>query len=226
MLWILAMKELRDGFPKAAKDLYPYHAILLDDVDASFFTQDQMELIRKFVAERGGGLLMLGGSDSLERERVLEAGFSEVFLVPHADDAGQAFAQKLDRALHRAGFSGRLLVVNLPADDVSDLHVECGSTFSAAFDVAVERAQTIADFAAGREQVRVTAKTALATIVENVLLTKHNTNTTDKVILIAAARATGNEPAGRIPMSNSRLAKTAGIPRRTFQSRLRQRRLH
>ena len=59
--------ELSEGFPTEAKDLYPYHAILLDDVDASFFTQDQMELIRKFVAERGGGFMMLGGGESLER---------------------------------------------------------------------------------------------------------------------------------------------------------------
>jgi len=59
--------ELSEGFPSKAEDLYPYHAILLDDVDASFFTQDQMELVRKFVAERGGGFMMLGGGESLER---------------------------------------------------------------------------------------------------------------------------------------------------------------
>ncbi len=59
--------ELSEGFPVEAGDLYPYHGILLDDVDAAFFTQDQMELIRKFVAERGGGLMMLGGTESLER---------------------------------------------------------------------------------------------------------------------------------------------------------------
>lgn len=59
--------ELQEGFPTEAEDLYPYHALCLDDVEASFFTQDQMELIRKFVAERGGGLIMLGGTESLER---------------------------------------------------------------------------------------------------------------------------------------------------------------
>src|SRR5262249_50432508 len=34
--------ELRDGFPKAADELYRYHAIILDDLEAGFFTQDQL----------------------------------------------------------------------------------------------------------------------------------------------------------------------------------------
>jgi hypothetical protein len=56
--------ELRDGFPRTAEDLFCYQAIILDDVEAGFFTHDQMELIRRFVAERGGGFLMLGGTES------------------------------------------------------------------------------------------------------------------------------------------------------------------
>jgi len=56
--------ELRDGFPRTAEELYRYHAIVIDDLEASFFTQDQMALLRNFVSRRGGGLLMLGGPDS------------------------------------------------------------------------------------------------------------------------------------------------------------------
>ena len=56
--------ELRDGFPKKAEDLFGYHAVILDDVEAGFFTHDQMDLLRRFVAERGGGFLMLGGAES------------------------------------------------------------------------------------------------------------------------------------------------------------------
>ena len=56
--------ELRDGFPKAAEQLYQYHAIILDDLEAAFFTPDQLALIRNFVSQRGGGLLMLGGAES------------------------------------------------------------------------------------------------------------------------------------------------------------------
>ncbi|HSI15770.1 MAG TPA: glutamine amidotransferase [Chthoniobacter sp.] len=56
--------ELRDGFPKTPEELYKYRAIILDDLEAEFFTQDQMSLLQRFVSERGGGLLMLGGMES------------------------------------------------------------------------------------------------------------------------------------------------------------------
>jgi uncharacterized membrane protein len=56
--------ELRDGFPKTAEDLFLYHAVILDDIEAGFFTHDQMELLRRFVSERGGGFLILGGTES------------------------------------------------------------------------------------------------------------------------------------------------------------------
>jgi uncharacterized membrane protein len=56
--------ELKGGFPKVAEDLYHYDAIIVDDLEAEFFTRDQMALVQKFVSERGGGLLMLGGAES------------------------------------------------------------------------------------------------------------------------------------------------------------------
>lgn len=58
--------ELRGGFPKAADELYHYHAIILDDIESEFFTQDQMQLMKEFVRQRGGGLLMLGGQESFK----------------------------------------------------------------------------------------------------------------------------------------------------------------
>lgn len=57
-------EELRGGFPKDAEDLYRYHALVFDDVESKFFTQDQMSLVQQFVSQRGGALLMLGGKDS------------------------------------------------------------------------------------------------------------------------------------------------------------------
>lgn len=58
--------ELAGGFPKLPEDLFGYHAIILDDLEAEFFTPDQLSLLQKFVSERGGGLLMLGGSESFQ----------------------------------------------------------------------------------------------------------------------------------------------------------------
>lgn len=56
--------ELREGFPKTAEQLFEYHAVILDDVEAEFFTRDQMTLLHQFVSHRGGALLMLGGQES------------------------------------------------------------------------------------------------------------------------------------------------------------------
>jgi uncharacterized membrane protein len=59
--------ELSGGFPKTPEELYAYHAVILDDLEAGFFTRDQMVLLEKFVSERGGGFLMLGGQESFHR---------------------------------------------------------------------------------------------------------------------------------------------------------------
>ncbi len=56
--------RLRGGFPKTPEELYRYQAVILDDLEAEFFTHDQMMLLQKFVSERGGGFLMLGGQES------------------------------------------------------------------------------------------------------------------------------------------------------------------
>lgn len=57
-------QELREGFPKTSDELYPFLAVIIDDLEAEFFTQTQFELLERFVSERGGSLLMLGGMES------------------------------------------------------------------------------------------------------------------------------------------------------------------
>lgn len=56
--------ELSGGFPKSPDQLFEYHALILDDLEAEFFTQEQKSLIQDFVSLRGGGFLMLGGTES------------------------------------------------------------------------------------------------------------------------------------------------------------------
>jgi uncharacterized membrane protein len=57
--------ELADGFPTRAQDLFDYQALIIGSVDAGYFTPAQQQLIREFVDRRGGGLLLLGGRQSL-----------------------------------------------------------------------------------------------------------------------------------------------------------------
>ncbi len=56
--------ELRGGFPVTAEQLFGFEAVILDDIEAAFFTRQQLALLQRFVSERGGSLLMLGGIDS------------------------------------------------------------------------------------------------------------------------------------------------------------------
>ena len=67
--------QLQGGFPKSAEELFDYHAILIDDLEHDFFEQSQQLLLRRFVTERGGALLMLGGQESMRGN-----GFSDSIL--------------------------------------------------------------------------------------------------------------------------------------------------
>jgi len=58
-------KELADGFPSRAEDLFAYHGLIVGSVNAGYFTPPQQELIREFVDRRGGGALFLGGQFAL-----------------------------------------------------------------------------------------------------------------------------------------------------------------
>src|ERR1700682_5641370 len=58
-------KELADGFPTRAEDLFSYQALVIGSVEASYFTSAQQELIKEFVDRRGGGLLLLAGRFAL-----------------------------------------------------------------------------------------------------------------------------------------------------------------
>jgi uncharacterized membrane protein len=58
-------KELADGFPSKAEDLFGYQGLIIGSVEAGYFTPAQQDLIREFVDRRGGGLLFLGGRFAL-----------------------------------------------------------------------------------------------------------------------------------------------------------------
>jgi uncharacterized membrane protein len=57
--------ELAEGFPTKPEDLFGYDGLIIGSVDAGWFSAAQQALMREFVNRRGGGLLLLGGRQSL-----------------------------------------------------------------------------------------------------------------------------------------------------------------
>jgi len=55
---------LSSGFPTTAEALGRFSAIILSDIEAGEFSAAQLQLIHDFVTVRGGGLLMLGGTNA------------------------------------------------------------------------------------------------------------------------------------------------------------------
>jgi uncharacterized membrane protein len=58
---------LTSGFPATREDLYAYDALVIANVEGDFFTRAQLTMAADFVAERGGGLLVLGGRSFAQR---------------------------------------------------------------------------------------------------------------------------------------------------------------
>jgi uncharacterized membrane protein len=59
--------SLTSGFPLRREQLYAYDALAIANVEADFFSRAQLSTIADFVAERGGGLLVLGGRSFTQR---------------------------------------------------------------------------------------------------------------------------------------------------------------
>jgi uncharacterized membrane protein len=92
--------ELRAGFPKSEQELYDFEAVIIDDMEAEFFTPDQMLLVQRFVSERGGGFLMLGGVDTLQDGQYLRTPIGDmlpVYLDRVQEARGGAYRYDLTR---------------------------------------------------------------------------------------------------------------------------------
>lgn len=58
-------EQLADGFPTERSELFAYDALIIGSMQVAEFTQPQQEMIRDFVSERGGSLMMLAGLNGL-----------------------------------------------------------------------------------------------------------------------------------------------------------------
>lgn len=60
-----APEQLQDGFPQTRDELFGYDALIIGSVEAAMLSPEQQEMIKAFVSERGGSLLMLAGPSGL-----------------------------------------------------------------------------------------------------------------------------------------------------------------
>jgi uncharacterized membrane protein len=81
--------SLASGYPSRRDILFNYDLIILANVDAGLLTRDQLALTADFVAERGGGLLMLGAR-SLAGDGLSRTPLEELMPVEASDRIGRA----------------------------------------------------------------------------------------------------------------------------------------
>lgn len=72
---------LASGFPSTREELFQYQGIIFGSVESSFFSYGQMDLVRDFVGQRGGGFLMLGGSKSFQSGKYRNTPIEDVLPV-------------------------------------------------------------------------------------------------------------------------------------------------
>jgi len=72
---------LAAGFPSEREELFDYQGLLFGSVESSFFTYQQMEMVRDFVGQRGGGFLMLGGSSAFASGQYQNTPIEEILPV-------------------------------------------------------------------------------------------------------------------------------------------------
>lgn len=78
---------LRDGYPHRAEDLFQYDALVLANMAAHQLTRAQLDATRAFVAERGGGLLVLG-AQSFSQQSLLDTPLEDVLPLDLNDRGG------------------------------------------------------------------------------------------------------------------------------------------
>ena len=112
---------LADGFPTTREELFQYKGLILGSVEATFFTQDQLQMIVDFVSERGGGFMMLGGRNSFGEGRYQNTPIADILPVRLTDSDSDFMVENVSVQVSDYGRSHPLMNVNPgESEDVAD----------------------------------------------------------------------------------------------------------
>jgi uncharacterized membrane protein len=104
-LGVDSASELVSGFPTTREELFTYRGLIIGSVEASFFTKDQLRLVADFVAERGGGLLMLGGRRAFTEGGYAHTPIADALPVELDEQGDTSFFAEVKVTPTRAGLS-------------------------------------------------------------------------------------------------------------------------
>ena len=84
--------SLASGFPTTRQELFQYKGLILGSIESAFFSNDQMKMMADFVAERGAGLMMLGGKKSFDEGKYHNSPLADVLpVILGQSEPGQSF---------------------------------------------------------------------------------------------------------------------------------------
>jgi uncharacterized membrane protein len=95
---------LRNGFPATREQLFAYDAIVVANVEPADLSRPQLDALRAFVAERGGGLLLLGARTFMT-ERLGGTPIEDVLPLDVHDRAGGVVPVAAVRGLNRVALT-------------------------------------------------------------------------------------------------------------------------
>ncbi len=78
------MAPLSTGYPFKRSELFAYDGVIFGNIEADFFTREQLELTNEFIAARGGGLLVLGAR-SFERQGLMGTAIDQALPIDLTD---------------------------------------------------------------------------------------------------------------------------------------------
>lgn len=102
-------EQLEDGFPVERAELFDYDALIIGSVEAAEFSDEQQEIIRDFVSERGGSLMMLAGLNGLGQGGWSESVVNEILPSRLSFENSEFIRRKVPVALTDSGKAAPML---------------------------------------------------------------------------------------------------------------------
>ena len=95
---------LMTGYPKRVEDLFAYDALVLANVEATQLSRTELDTTRAFVAQRGGGLLVLGAR-SFAKQGLVNTPLEEVLPLQLSDRGDAVLPAVASRGMNLVGLS-------------------------------------------------------------------------------------------------------------------------